>query len=118
MRIQTKIAVNYNQGAAGTVSGIIQGVILSAGWVNNPKTNKFDSIGINYEYTLPTGEVFFKDGLTIRGEVEIQGLYDAIKSQIPEGLDKAENEQIVFYLAFIQSMADTFGCEPSDVEIL
>jgi hypothetical protein len=118
MRIRTKIDVNYNQGVAGTSTGIVEGIIDSASWVNNQETDVFDKIGINYRYVDATNNPIYRDGLTINGTVYIDGLYEAIKASIPEGLTHSKEEQTIFYLSFIQSMAATFDISPTDIEII
>ena len=118
MKIRTKIAVEYNSGIAGTATGVIEGTMISAGWINNPETNEFDRVGINYTYNLPDGTILLKDGLTIEGESYIEGLYNEIKGSIPSGLSHVSESQTKFYLAFAQQMAATFGIETTDIEII
>jgi hypothetical protein len=117
MRIRTKINVSYNQGAAGTGTGIVEGIIDSASWVNNPETDVFDKIAINYRYVDSNNVGIFRDGLTISETAYIDGLYEAIKSSIPEGLTHATEEQTIFYLSFIQFMAVTFNIQADQIEI-
>jgi hypothetical protein len=117
MKLRTKIAVKYNQGPAGSANGIIEGVLISAGWLNNPETNVFDRIGVNYSYSIG-GVNLYTDGLVIEGDVEIQKLYDALKTSIPSGLDYVKQQQTIFYLAFIGKMAQTFSVDPSDIELI
>lgn len=119
MRIRTKINVDYSVGISPSSfeTGIVEGVIDSAGWINNPETDVFDTVGINYKYVDTNGNDLHRDGLTIVGTAELEGLYQAVKGSIPEGLDNASTEQVKFYLSFIQSMAQTFGISPTDIEV-
>ena len=112
MKIRTKIAVDYNSGANSTKTGIVEGNLVNAGWMND-----FNTIGANYTYSTESGGVFFKDGFTVEGD-QIEVLYHSIKDSIPENLNYRDTNRISFYLGFIFNMAQTFGIELNNIEIV
>lgn len=112
MKLITKIAVNYNSGAAGTASGIVEGVLQDGQWLN-----EFTKVGSNYSYLDPEGQPFFKSAFTIEGD-DIQIMYNAVKGLIPEGLDFRKEQEFLFYFGFMFEMAKTFGINTSDIEIV
>lgn len=112
MKLRTKIPVNYNSGASGTSTGIIEGHLQDCVWLED-----FNVIGANYNYTTPDGKVFYQDGFTVENET-VEALHNAIKGSIPEGLDYRSTNRFSFYLGFIFEMSKTFGIEFTDIEIV
>jgi hypothetical protein len=113
MKLRTKIDVTYNSGVAGTNTGIVEGVLLSAGWIGQG----FEQIGANYAYADSNGNTLAQGGFTVEG-ANIQALYDAIEGSIPTGLSYQETEQYKYYLAFLYEMSQTFSIELTDIEIV
>ena len=112
MKIKTKVPVNYNSGITGNQSGIVEGHLQDCAWLND-----FNMIGANYTYKNELGEPIFNNSFTVEG-ADIQLLYNAIKASIPEGLDFKDNARFEFYLGFIFEMAQTFGIDATDIEIV
>ena len=113
MILKTKIDVTYNQGVTGTATGIVQGQLLSAGWIDET----FTKIGANYIYADANGNQIEKNGFVIEGD-EIQNLYDSVIGFVPEGLDYKSTQQYLYNLGFMSVMAQTFGIETTDIEIV
>ena len=115
MRLRTKIDVTYNSGVTGTATGIVEGILESTALLND-----FNTVGANYLYGTVDGDTFtpfHKDGFTVNGE-DADSLYNAIKGNIPEGLEFRDTQRYTYYLAFVYEMAQTFSIEPSNIEIV
>lgn len=115
MRLRTKIDVTYNSGVTGTATGIVEGILESTALMND-----FNTVGANYLYGTVEGDTFtpfHNDGFAIDGEMCDQ-LYNMIKGNIPEGLEFRDTQRWMYYLAFAVEMANTFGIEVSDIEIV
>jgi len=111
MKIRTKIDVTYNNGVTGTKTGIVEGTLQDGLWMNN-----FNTVGANYIYSAD-GVAFYKNSFSIDDD-QIEVLYEAIKGSIPEGLDYRDTNRFSFYLGFIFEMAQTFGINTTDIEIV
>lgn len=113
MILKTKIDVDYNQGVTGTATGIVQGQLLSAGWIDET----FNKIGVNYIYADANGEKIEQNGFVIEGD-EIQALYDSVKDYVPEGVDFKTSQAYLFNLGFMSVMAQTFGIQTTDIDLI
>lgn len=115
MKLRTKIEVTYNAGVTGQETGIVEGYLE-----NTALLDDFNTVGANYIYAKPVGEqveLITKGGFTVEGEQADQ-LYNAIKGSIPEGLEFRDTQRYTYYLAFVYEMANTFGIETTDIEIV
>ena len=112
MILKSKIEVTYNQAITGTATGIIQGVIESIAWDND-----FQRVGVNFAYFDANDQMLFRNAFFVQGD-SIDAFYDSIKANIPTGLGKRDTERWTFYLAFQFQMAQTFGIEASQIEII
>ena len=112
MKLRTKINVNYNIGVNSQESGIVEGTLQDGLWLNN-----FNQVGANFIYSTSEGVQFYKDAFLIEGE-QIQVMYDAVKDLVPENLDFKSQQEYLFYLGFMFEMANTFGINTSDIEIV
>jgi len=111
MKIRTKIDVAYNSGVTGTKTGIVEGTLQDGLWLDN-----FNKVGANYIYSAG-GVQFYKNAFLIEGE-NIQLMYDAVKDLVPEGLSFKDEQQYLFYFGFMFEMAQTFGINTTDIEIV
>lgn len=112
MKIRTKIEVNYNSGVAGTATGIVEGHLVSTAWMND-----FQTVGANYIYTTTDGTQIANGGFQVSGE-DVETLYNAIKDSIPTDQNHKDTERTKYYLAFIIEMAQTFGLDASQIELV
>jgi hypothetical protein len=112
MYLRTKVDVDYNAGITGTQTGIVLGQLGLALWEND-----FNKVGANYTYFTYQGVKIHNAAFFVEGD-EIDAFYDAIKTEIPEGLGKRDTERYTFILAFMSRMADTFGITTADIEIV
>lgn len=112
MILKSKVEVTYNQAITGTATGIIQGAIESIAWDND-----FQNVGVNFVYYDVNGTPLFRNAFFVNGDA-IDQFYDSIKANIPTGLGKRDTERWTFYLAFQFQMAQTFGIEVTDIDIV
>ena len=113
MTIKTKVDVNYNKGVTGNQTGKVIGVIESCAWAND-----FETVGVNYVYLDEQGGLIHRDGYTINGKEQIDGLYNDISQGLTDLESKVDNTKQEFYAGFIYVMAQTFGIEVSDIEVI
>lgn len=112
MKVRTKIDVSYNTGINTTGTGIIEGHIESASWFN-----EFKSVGVNYVYKTVEGQELSRSAFIVEGE-NVELLFSSISPNIPDGLDCSTTEETKFYLGFVVEMANVFGIETKDIEII
>lgn len=117
MKLKTKVAVSYNAGITGTTSSIVEGHLVNVSFSGDGQ-----ELGANYIYTTEEDEagnntVIAQNGFILKGQ-EIENLYDAVKGSIPEGLDYRSTQQYTYYLGFLYQMAQTFGVQTTDIEII
>lgn len=112
MVVKSKIDLTYNTGVNSTETGILTGVIASASWYDD-----FTKVGVNYVYFSADGKEVSRSAFIIEGE-NINLLFEAIKDKIPTDLTEVETERYKFYLGFVIEMANTFGVDQSDIEIV
>lgn len=113
MKLRTIIPVEYGTGTNTKNTGILEGSLRSAGWIDE----SFNTVGANYVYRDTTGNVVYRNGVTFSGQ-DLEDLFNAISQNIPEGLSYRETEQYKYYLAFAYEMARTYEVEISDIEIV
>jgi hypothetical protein len=112
MMIRTTIPVNYNYGVSGNKTGIVSGHIKDASWVND-----FNCVGINYTYSDDSNGVVFTDSFTVENE-EVEEMHEAIRELLPIDSAYRQTERLKFHLGFAFKMAQTFGIETTDIEII
>lgn len=113
MKIQTKVDVTYNVGVNGQQTGKVTGVIESCAWAN-----EFTTVGVNFVYLTSEGAPILRDGYSINGEEQINGLYADIEENLTDLGSKVANTKQEFYAGFIYIMAQTFGISTEDIEII
>ena len=112
MKLRTNIEVTYNNGVTGQESGIVEGILQDGIWLND-----FNAVGANYTYQKLDGTVIHKNGFTIEGE-SIQTMWNAVKGNVPSNLDYNKTARYSFYLGFMFEMANTFGIDVANIEIV
>ena len=117
MKLVTKIEVTYNDpnSVASQQSSILEAELIQ----ENPSVweNDFNTIGANYQYKDLNGAIVHIAGFRCFDE-EIESLYNAVKTEIPAGLNYRETTRYIFYFAFRIEMAKTFGITVNDIEIV
>lgn len=111
MKIRTKIDVTYNPDVTGSTTGKVEGVITNTAWLND-----FNELGVNYYYGAE-GVPFYNNGFTISNG-DIDTMYEAVKESIPKNLGYRETTMFTYYFGFIFEMAQKFGIETSEIEIV
>lgn len=115
MKIKTKIKVDYNDGLLGKKNDYVTGVINTISVRRN-----FTLFIIGYDYLDYEGNIIKSDSYSLT-DVEINQLYDSIKSKLPENFtDLSEKEQMMvkYYNGFINIMAQTFNIDETNIEII
>ena len=113
MTIKTTVDVNYNVGVTGNQTGKVIGVIESSAWADD-----FETVGVNYVYLTEQGQLIHRDGYTIKGKAQIDGLYTQISNGLEDLGSKVDNTRMEFYAGFIHVMAQTFGITVNDIELI
>lgn len=114
MKIQTLIPVTYNSGIATQETSIVSGVLNLVGQdyyrdLYNFNFSYLNSEGVNINTT--------SSNFSLTKE-QVDVFYDVIKLGVPTDLEYFETTQYVYYLGFKIEMANTFGVEPADIEII
>lgn len=113
MTIKTTVDVNYNVGVTGNHTGKVIGLIESCAWADD-----FETVGVNYVYLTEQGQVIHRDGYTVKGKEQIDALYSDITGSLTDLGSKVDNTRQEFYAGFAYVMAQTFGLQVSDIEII
>jgi hypothetical protein len=113
MKIKTLVRVTYNNGITGQETGLVTGVLqgctqgLRFGFESN----------YMFEYTSESGQTIANNMYPVSAE-ETNALYELVKSEVPTGLSYSETTTYLYYLGFRQQMAQTFGIDIDDIEII
>ena len=113
MKIKTLVPVTYNNGIIGQETGLVTGVLqgctqgLRFGFESN----------YMFEYTSESGQTIANNMYPVSAE-DTNTLYELVKDEVPTGLSYTETTTYLYYLGFRVQMAQTFGIEISDIEII
>lgn len=112
MKIKTNIPVIYNDGIVAQTQGIVEGTLMLC-------NQRIDTSNFNFlfEYKKESGELIKSGAFEIQ-EPEITALYETVKDSIPSGLSYTEQTQTLYYLGFRIQMAQTFGIELTDIDLI
>jgi len=114
LTLKSKVDLVYN--VKGTMNQKdttkIKGRIQGAYW-----SKDCEKIGVDYSYITEEGNIIETNAYTAEG-VQIQAIYDIIKKDIPANLSRSKTEEYEMYLGFRYIMANTFGINVSDIEIV
>jgi hypothetical protein len=114
MKIQTLIPVSYNSGIATQETSIVSGVLNMVGQEYYSNMYNF-----NFSYTNAEGINIntISSNFSLTKE-QVDAFYDVVKSGVPTDMKYFETTQYIYHLGFKIEMANTFGIEPSDIEII
>ena len=113
MKIKTLVPVTYNNGIASQETGLVTGTLQGC---NQQLRFGFDS-NFMFEYTSESGQTIANNIYAV-SEEDTNTLYELVKDEVPTGLSYTETTTYLYYLGFRQKMAQTFGIEISDIEII
>jgi hypothetical protein len=113
MKIKTLVTVTYNNGITGQETGLVTGTLSSC---NQQLRFGFES-NYMFEYTSESGQTIANNMYPVSAE-ETNALYELVKSEVPTGLPYSETTTYLYYLGFRLQMAQTFGIDIDDIEII
>jgi hypothetical protein len=113
MKIKTLVPVTYNNGITGQETGLVTGTLQSC---NQQLRFGFDS-NYMFEYISESGKTIANNIYSV-SEEDTNTLYELVKDEVPTGLSYTETTTYLYYLGFRQKMAQTFGIQVSDIEII
>ena len=113
MKIKTLVPVTYNNGITGQEIGLVTGIISSC----NQNINGTFNSNFMFQYLSESGNSI-ANNLSSFTEEETNGLYDLVKDEVPTGLSYTDATTYLYYLGMKIKMAQTFGIEVSEVEII
>lgn len=112
MYIKSKVDVEFNTGVNSRETGKLIGKLESSAWMWEQK-----QAGCNYAYFKEDGTQVSKSGYLINEET-IETLWNAVKDSIPSELSHFDQSEMKFYLGFMHEMANIFGIEVSEIELI
>ncbi len=113
MKIKTLVPVTYNNGITGQETGLVIGVLQGC---QQQLRFGFES-NYMFEYTSESGQTIANNIYPVSAE-ETNALYDLVKSEVPTGLSYTDTTTYLYYLGFRVQMAQTFGIQVSDIEVI
>jgi hypothetical protein len=113
MKIKTLVPVTYNNGIAGQETGLVTGNLQSC---QQQLRFGFDS-SYMFEYASESGQVIANNVYPVSAE-ETNALYEAVKDQVPTGLNYTDSTTYLYYLGFRIQMARLFNIDESDIEVI
>lgn len=114
MKIQTLTQVTYNSGFKSQETSIIKGKII---FVSQDYLREI--YNFNFQYLNENGEVINTNSSNFSlTKEEIDTFYDLIKLEVPTDLAYFETTEYIYYLGFKVRMADTFGINANQIEII
>jgi len=120
MKIKTLVTVTYNNGITGQETGLVTGTLSSC---NQQLRFGFES-NYMFEYTSESGQTIANNMYPVSAEETnalyelVKALYELVKSEVPTGLPYSETTTYLYYLGFRLQMAQTFGIDIDDIEII
>ena len=113
MKIKTLVPVTYNNGITGQETGLVTGVLQGC---TQGLRFGFES-SFMYEYTSESSQTIANNIYHVSAE-ETNALHELVKDEVPTGLNYSEKTTYLYYLGFRQQMAQTFGIDIDDIEII
>jgi hypothetical protein len=114
MKIKTLVPVTFNSGIASQQTSKVEGEISLV-----RQDYLRDSYNFMFTYKTEAGEQIQTPSSDFSlTKDEINAFYDVVKAGVPTDMEYFETTEYVYYLGFKIEMANTFGIEPSDIEII
>jgi len=113
MKIKTLVPVTYNNGIASQETGLVTGILQGC---QQQLRFGFDS-NFMFEYTSESGQTLANNIYPVSAE-DTNTLYELLKGEVPTGLSYTDTTTYLYYLGFRVQMAQTFGIQVSDIEVI
>jgi len=114
MKLRTLVPVTYANSSTTLITDIVEGTIIGCteGFrFGYSVTFSFEYKGANDNYVIAS------KGFPLT-EAEVNGLYDIVKNDVPNGLSYTDSTRFLYYCGMKIEMAAKFGILPNQIEIV